>query len=67
MLTNFYWPETGLCGNCIQGNNDLLIVLVYSLRESIQKFRETSNLKHIDKNKLDEACFAYNAAYSGRK
>ena len=42
-------------------------VLFTKHRESIQKFRETSNLKHIDKNKLDEAYFAYSAAYSGRK
>ena len=33
-------------------------------RERIQKFRETGNLKHLYRNKLDEACFSHDAAYS---
>ena len=36
-------------------------------REGIQTFRERGNLKHIYKSKLDKACFAHNAAYSGSK
>ena len=32
--------------------------------ELIQKFRKTGNLRHIYKNKLDRACFAYDTAYS---
>ena len=28
-------------------------------REKIQKFRKPSNLKHLYRNKLDKACFAY--------
>ena len=35
--------------------------------ESIQKFRETGNLKHIYKNELDKACFAHDAAYPDSK
>ena len=35
--------------------------------ERIQKFRETGNLKHLYKNELNEACFAYDAAYSDSK
>ena len=35
--------------------------------ERIQKFKETGNLKHICKNKLDQACFACDAAYSDSK
>ena len=31
--------------------------------ERIQKFRETVDLKHIYKNKLDKSCFAHDAAY----
>ena len=30
-------------------------------------FRETGNLKHPYKNKLDKACFAHETAYSYRK
>ena len=30
----------------------------------IQKFRETDNLKHLYRNKLDKACFVHDAAYS---
>ena len=36
-------------------------------RERIQKFRETGNLKHLDRNELDKACFAHDAAYSDSK
>ena len=36
-------------------------------RERIQKFRETGNLKHLHRNKLDKACFSHNAAYSDRE
>ena len=36
-------------------------------REKIQKFRETSNLQHLYRNKLDKACFPYDAAYSNNK
>ena len=36
-------------------------------RERIQKFRETGNLKHLNKNELNKACFALLAAYSDRK
>ena len=28
-----------------------------------QKFRETSNLKHLYRNELGKACFAYDTAY----
>ena len=35
--------------------------------ERIQRFRETGNLKHIYKNKLDKAYFAYDTAYSNGK
>ena len=36
-------------------------------REGIRKFRETSNLKHLYRNKLDKAHFAHDAAYSDVK
>ena len=36
-------------------------------RERIQKFRETGNLKHLYRNKLDKACFSYDDAYSDSK
>ena len=35
--------------------------------ERIQKFRGTENLKHLYRNELDKACFAYDAAYSDSK
>ena len=35
--------------------------------ERIQTFRETGNLKHLHRNKLDKACFAHDAAYSDSK
>ena len=35
--------------------------------ERIQKFRETGNLKHLYRNRLDTACFAHDAAYSDSK
>ena len=35
--------------------------------ESILKFREIANLKHIYKNELGETCFSYDAAYSVSK
>ena len=31
-------------------------------REGIQKFRETSDLKHLYKNELDKVCFAHDVA-----
>ena len=34
------------------------------LRERIQKFKETGNLKHLCRNELDKTCFAHDAAYS---
>ena len=37
------------------------------LRERIQKFRETGNLKHLYRNELDKACFVYDAAHSENK
>ena len=36
-------------------------------REEIQKFRETSNLKHLYRNELEKGCFAHGAAYSESK
>ena len=36
-------------------------------RERIQKFGETSNLKHLCRNELGKACFAHDAAYSDNK
>ena len=36
-------------------------------RERTQKFRESSNLKHVYRIELDKACFAHDAAYSGSK
>ena len=36
-------------------------------RERIQRFRETGNLNHIYKIKLDKVCFAHDAAYSDCK
>ena len=36
-------------------------------RERIQKFRETSYLKHICQNKRDETCSAHDGAYSDSK
>ena len=35
--------------------------------EGIPKFRETGTLKYLYRNKLDKACFAYDAAYSDSK
>ena len=35
--------------------------------ERIQKFRETGNLKNLYRNKLDEAGFTHDAAYSDSK
>ena len=35
--------------------------------ERIQKFRKTSNLKHLYRNELEKACFAHDAAYSDSK
>ena len=31
-------------------------------RQRIQKFREIGNLKHLYRNELEKACFAYDAA-----
>ena len=36
-------------------------------REEIQKFTETSNLKHLYRNELEKGCFAHDAAYSESK
>ena len=36
-------------------------------RERIRKNRETGDLKHLYKNKLDSGWFAYDAAYSDSK
>ena len=36
-------------------------------RERISKFRKTCNLKHLYRNELGKACFAYDAAYSDSK
>ena len=36
-------------------------------RHRIQKFRETTNLKHLHRNELDKACFVHDAAYSDSK
>ena len=36
-------------------------------RERIQKFRETDDLKHLQRNELDKARFAHDAAYSDSK
>ena len=35
--------------------------------ESIQKFKNTNDLKYIYKNELDKACFAYDVAYANIK
>ena len=36
-------------------------------RERAEKFKETGDLKHIYKNKLDKACFSHDAAYANGK
>ena len=36
-------------------------------RKRIQKFRETSNLKHLYRNEVDKACFAHTPANSDSK
>ena len=36
-------------------------------RKRIQKFRETGNLKHLDRNELRKVCFAHDAAHSDNK
>ena len=36
-------------------------------RERIQKYRETSNLKHLYRNELDKICFPHDVVYSERK
>ena len=36
-------------------------------RETIHRFRETGDLKHLYKNELDKPCFAHDAAYSDIK
>ena len=35
--------------------------------ERIEKFKETGNLKHLHRNKLDRACLAHDVVYSGSK
>ena len=35
--------------------------------ERIQKFRETGNLKHLNRIELDKTCFAHDEAYSDSK
>ena len=41
--------------------------LVTKHRESIQKFRETGDLKHIYQNELERTSFDYDAAYFDSK
>ena len=36
-------------------------------RGRIQKFKETGDLKHLYRNELEKACFAYGSAYSDNK
>ena len=36
-------------------------------RGRIQKFKETDNLKHLQRNELDKSCFSHDAAYSDGK
>ena len=36
-------------------------------RERIQKLIETGDLKHLDRNESDKACFAQDTGYSGSK
>ena len=38
-----------------------------TLKQRIQKFKETGDTNYIYKNELDKACFAHDAAYSGSK
>ena len=45
----------------------MLVKQLTKHRERIKKFRETGNLKHIYKNKLDKVCFDDDAAYSDSK
>ena len=35
--------------------------------ERIQKFKQTGNLKHLDRTELDKACFVLDATYSDSK
>ena len=35
--------------------------------ERIKKFKERSDLNYVDKNELDTACFAHDAAYANSK
>ena len=35
--------------------------------DRIQNYRETGNLKHLHRNELDKACFAYDSTYSESK
>ena len=37
------------------------------ISQTIQKFKETGNLKHLHRNKLDEACFDHDVAYFDNK
>ena len=36
-------------------------------RERIQKLMETGDLKNLDRNELDKACFSQDTGYSGSK
>ena len=40
---------------------------ITNYRERIQQFRQTGNLKHLDRNELDKACFVLDATYSDSK
>ena len=62
-LTSIYWLKTNLYQNCIWNNQNLLIVFVDHHRERIQNFRKVGNLKHLYRNKLDQACFTHDVAY----
>ena len=59
-LTNFYWLGT----NCSTIGFEIARI---SARETIHKFRETGNLKHLYRNELGKACSAQDAAYSDSK
>ena len=60
MLSRGCWLETVSCFNC-KDSQDLLI------GAWIKEFRKADHLKHNYKNKLDQVCFAHNAAYSDNK
>ena len=45
----------------------MLVDHLLNIAKKTKKFRETSNLKHLYKNELCNACFGYNAAHSDNK